>query len=54
MSRARAKTLVLAKRGLAMAGCGYGTGDHAALGGLIGGIGAVSGGDVRSRADNTH
>jgi osmotically inducible lipoprotein OsmB len=41
--------LVLASLGLAMAGCGYSTGDRAASGGLIGAgtgaaVGAVTGG----------
>jgi osmotically inducible lipoprotein OsmB len=49
MFRALAKTLVLASLGLALAGCGYSTGDRAASGGLIGagagaGLGAVTGG----------
>jgi osmotically inducible lipoprotein OsmB len=49
MSRVIAKTLVLASRGLATAGCGYSTGDRAASGGLIGAgtgaaVGAVTGG----------
>jgi osmotically inducible lipoprotein OsmB len=49
MSRALAKTLILAGLGLALAGCGYSTGDRAASGGLIGagagaGLGAVTGG----------
>jgi osmotically inducible lipoprotein OsmB len=49
MTRNIAKTLVLASLGLAMAGCGYSTGDRAASGGLIGAgtgaaVGAVTGG----------
>jgi osmotically inducible lipoprotein OsmB len=49
MSRGIAKALVLASLGLAMAGCGYSTGDRAASGGLIGAgtgaaVGAVTGG----------
>jgi osmotically inducible lipoprotein OsmB len=44
MSRRIAKALVLVSLGLAMAGCGYSTGDRAASGGSIGGgIGAVGG-----------
>jgi hypothetical protein len=49
MSRSIATTLVLAGLGLALAGCGYSTGDRAASGGLLGagagaGIAAVTGG----------
>ena len=49
MSRKIATTLVVAGLGLALAGCGYSTGDRAASGGLIGAgtgaaIGAATGG----------
>ena len=49
MTRSIAKALVLAGLGLAVAGCGYSTGDRAASGGLIGAgtgaaVGAVTGG----------
>ncbi len=49
MSRIIATTLVLSGLGLALAGCGYSTGDRAASGGLLGAgagaaIGAVTGG----------
>jgi len=49
MSRGIAKTLVLVGLGLALAGCGYSTGDRAASGGLLGAgagaaVGAVTGG----------
>lgn len=49
MSRRIAKTLVLAGFGLALAGCGYSTGDRAVSGGLLGAgagaaVGAVTGG----------
>ena len=36
MSRMIATTLVLASLGFALAGCGYGRGDRAVSGGLIG------------------
>jgi hypothetical protein len=49
MSRKIATTLVLASLGIALAGCGYSTGDRAVSGGLIGAgagaaVGAVTGG----------
>ena len=49
MFRTLAKALVVASLGLALAGCGYSTGDRAASGGLLGagagaGIAAVTGG----------
>jgi osmotically inducible lipoprotein OsmB len=49
MSRGIATTLVLAGLGLALAGCGYSTGDRAVSGGLLGAgagaaVGAVTGG----------
>jgi len=44
-----AKALVVASLGLALAGCGYSTGDRAASGGLLGagagaGVAAITGG----------
>ena len=55
MSRRIATTLVLAGLGLAVAGCGYSTGDRAASGGLLGaGAGAaiatVAGGPILTGA----
>lgn len=49
MSRMIAKALVVASLGLALAGCGYSTGDRAASGGLLGagagaGVAAITGG----------
>jgi osmotically inducible lipoprotein OsmB len=49
MSRKTAAALVLASFGLALAGCGYSTGDRAVSGGLLGAgagaaVGAVAGG----------
>lgn len=49
MSRGIATALVMTGLGLALAGCGYSTGDRAASGGLLGagagaGIAAVTGG----------
>lgn len=55
MSRSIATTLVLAGLGLALAGCGYSTGDRAASGGLIGAgagaaVAAVAGGPLLASA----
>lgn len=55
MSRGIATTIVLTSLGLALAGCGYSSGDRAVSGGLIGAgtgaaIGAVTGGNPATGA----